>query len=457
MNTVSVERLIEEGRLNGFQKLMILGTALPILMYGFDNQLLAFSASMMMQEWQLPRSAFETPMNLSLYGVMIGALFGGLLGDRIGRRLALLSSVILFGTMTLAAAGVTGIPMLGWARLISGLGFGGAIPNAVALAYEFVPRRNRVWAVVLTMSCLPIGGTAAGYVAFRVLPASGWRGLFLLGGTLSIVLGLILFKVLLESPRYLATRRERRPTLIALLRKLGHAVSSDVAFVESEATKTTGSRASLRDLFGPTFQLDIVGLFGAFFACVLATTIVPLSLPATFRTAGYKASELGIVLSLWNLGGLCGVLVGAFIVQRFGSRTTLLGMSAASLVCATFMTAVFFGPRSTLLFLVWVVFGGCVNAVQTIIYALAAHVFPTEVRASGIGMALTIGRIGNFTAGYMAGFSRDQLSGPMYFAAAAIAMTVTLGFLALIRRHIPTRNQNLIRNRSHAGTAPADV
>src|SRR5207253_899649 len=103
---------------------------------------------------------------------------------RIGRRSALLASVLAFAALTLGIAASTGVVMLGVFRFLAGLGLGGAMPNAAALASEYVPRRQRPFAVTLTIVCVPLGGFVAAQMAGRILPAYGWKALFILGGVL---------------------------------------------------------------------------------------------------------------------------------------------------------------------------------------------------------------------------------------------------------------------------------
>src|SRR5437879_12247476 len=233
MKTVDVGQLLDEGQWSGYQKLLILGTALTIILDGIDNQLLGNAVPSMMRDWSLPRGAFTTVLALGPLGMMFGGALGGMLGDRIGRRTALLSSVLAFAALTLAISTVNGVMLLGILRFLAGLGLGGAMPNAAALASEYVPRRQRPFAVTLTIVCIPLGGTLAAFLSARVLPVYGWRMLFVMGGIIPIVLALVLLKCLPESPRYLASRRERWPELIALLRMLWHEVPSDTAFVEA--------------------------------------------------------------------------------------------------------------------------------------------------------------------------------------------------------------------------------
>src|SRR3954464_507329 len=101
MKTVDVGPLLDEGRWTGYQKLLIFGTALTIILDGVDNQLLPNAIPALMTEWRLPRGAFANALAAGPFGMMAGGVLGGLLGDRLGRRTALLASAMAFGVVTL--------------------------------------------------------------------------------------------------------------------------------------------------------------------------------------------------------------------------------------------------------------------------------------------------------------------------------------------------------------------
>src|SRR5215813_7116165 len=134
MKTVNVGKLLDEGNWTGYQKLLIFGAALTIILDGVDNQLLGNAVPSLMKEWSLPRGAFSTALAMSPFGMMIGGAVGGMLGDRIGRRTALLTSVLSFAALTLIISTANSIAMLSVLRFVAGLGLGGAMPNAAALA-----------------------------------------------------------------------------------------------------------------------------------------------------------------------------------------------------------------------------------------------------------------------------------------------------------------------------------
>ena len=439
MKTVDVGVVLDEGRWSGYQKLLILGTALTIILDGIDNQLLGNAIPSMMREWSLARGAFSTALAAGPLGMMLGGLFGGMLGDRIGRRTALLLSVIAFAVLTFAVATVNGPGLLGAFRFLCGLGLGGAMPNAAALASEYVPRRKRAFAVTLTIVCIPLGGTLAALMSAQVLPMYGWRALFVLGGIIPVVLALILFRVLPESPRYLASHPERWPELIAMLRRLGHNLPADVAFIEAGTGKAVAkSRSSIRDLFAADFRLDTLGLFGAFFFCLLANYVGILLIPVMLTGAGFQQAFASNALAAWNFGGVGGALIGALIIQRLGSRVTMLTLSGVSVASAVALaTAIPPDPQSTFqLIVMFVILGGSLNAVQTTMYALAANVYPTEIRGTGIGTAVAVGRIGNVLASYVGMFALDMGGTSAFFLTFAITMVIVLFSLALVRRHI---------------------
>src|SRR5262245_47388266 len=199
---VDVSALIDEGPFSGFQKRLIFGTALLIILDGVDNQLLPNAIPAMMREWNLPRAAFADASAAAPFGMMLGSVFGGMVGDRVGRRAALIGCVLTFAVLTLMVAAVGSLGALTVVRFLAGMGLGGAMPNAAALASEYAPRRQRPLAVTMTIVCIPLGGFLAGVAAGQVVPTLGWRALFVIGGAIPIVIALVSIKTLGESPRF---------------------------------------------------------------------------------------------------------------------------------------------------------------------------------------------------------------------------------------------------------------
>jgi MFS transporter, AAHS family, 4-hydroxybenzoate transporter len=458
MKTVDVGAVLDEGRWTGYQKLLIFGTALTIILDGVDNQILPNAIPFMAPEWfpDMERPAASAQFRPALAwgpaGMMIGGLLGGIIGDRFGRRTALLGSVVTFAILTFLVAYVDTVFMLGVLRFLAGIGLGGAMPNAATLASEYVPRKQRPFAVTLTIVCIPLGGFVASTMASTLGPAFGWRGLFIAGGIVPIVLAVILFKVLPESPRYLVARRDRWPELTRTMRRIGHDVSDDTQYVEAATGGGPVKKASIGDLFSPQYMRDTIGLFGSFFFCLMVNYVVIQLLTSTLRDQGGFAPAAAPTGLQWvNIGGVGGAILGALVIQRIGSRATMLGMSAAAIAFSIVLAGMDLDPNNTFsLMAMLLVTGGLLNAVQTTMYALAAHVYPTEIRSTGVGTAVAFGRIGNILAVFVGGWALDQGGVPGYFGSWAVLMVLVFISLAIIRRHVPRSSAVAA---AHAGPA----
>src|SRR4029077_1743359 len=136
-----------------------------------------------------------------------------------------------------------------------------------------------------------------------------------------------------ESPRYLATRRERWPELVRVLRKCGHNVPDDAVFVEAHtAAGEPARKATIGELFSPRFLRDTTGLFGSFFFCLMVNYVAIQLVPSMLRDAGkFAPAAAAGRLQVVNIGGVAGVIVGTLVIQRLGSRITMLGMSVAAI------------------------------------------------------------------------------------------------------------------------------
>lgn len=434
---VDAGQLIDAGRGTSYQKWLVALTALTIAFDGIDNQLMGVAMPTVMREWNVPRSAFAPVISLGYLGMMAGGAIAGLVGDRLGRRTALLGSMLVFSVMTIAVAVVDGIAALAFLRFMTGLGLGGAIPNAAALAGEYVPLRHRPLAVTVTIVCVPLGATIAGLVAIPALPAVGWRALFLLGGALPLIAALVLPFVLPESPRFLARFPARRGELIATLRRMGCAVGDDATF--ANPADAAVKRASVAELFAQERRGDTVALWLAFFSCLLAVYLGFSWIPSLLSSAGFSSSVASTGIAAFNLGGVCGALVGGLCITRWGSRVSMLTLAGLAVLSAAAMAAMPLVVSAAVLPIIAMlaITGGLINGVQTTMYALAVHVYPGPIRATGTGSAVSFGRIGAVVSGYVGAWALDYRGSLSFFAVIAIAMLVCTLALALVRRHVP--------------------
>ena len=433
---IDIRKVLDEGEWGGYQKFVVMLLALTIIFDGADIQLLSVAVPTLMQEWSLERTAFAPILAVGLLGMALGGAFAGVVGDRIGRRTALIGSVVTFGLMTAAMSFADGLMTLGVFRFLAGLGLGGAMPNATALASEFVPRRSRPLAITLTIVCVPLGGTLTGLLAIRILPDLGWKGLFIVGGLLPLGMALVLLALLPESPRFLARHPEAWQRLTSLLRRMGRQTAHGDTYTDSE--ERVGKRPTIGELFVPDFQRDTLALWLSFLGCLLAVYLCFNWVPAMITGAGLNPTVAGTGITAFNLGGVVGALLGAFVITRIGSKPTMLTMSAGTIVGALVLRSLDIGPAidTTILIGMLAITGALLNGVQTTLYALAANVYPTSFRATGVGSAVSVGRAGGILSTFLGAWALDLGGPPAFFTTLAVAMVFVLIGLATVRRHI---------------------
>lgn len=440
LSAIDVSALLDEGRWSGAQMVAVALAALAIIFDGLDNQLLGLATPAILAQWRIAPQQLAPVLACGLIGMTLGAALGGLIGDRFGRKSALVWSVMGFGVLTLAITIAADLWALAVLRFFIGLGLGAALPNAAALASEFVPTRHRSLAVTLTIVCVPLGGTLAGLIAADVLPAHGWRTLFVIGGSLPIVIAVLLLFVLPESPRYLAQRSSRWEELARTLARFGHATPANATYVES-TQKNAQERASLRALLIPEYRGDTLWLWGAYFFCLMAVYSGFSWIPSVLAQSGFNATTASNGLAAFNLGGVAAAIACALAIPWLGSRATMLTFSAGAVISATgaLVLATDQGFTAVTAILLLGIIGACINAVQTASFALAAHIYPTTLRATGVGAALAVGRGGAILSAF-AGAAALGRGGPdSFFILLGTAMALNFGALAAVRRHIPAR------------------
>jgi AAHS family 4-hydroxybenzoate transporter-like MFS transporter len=435
--TLDVGALLDGSAWTTYQKLITALAALAVIFDGFDIQILGFAIPSLVREWHVARAGFAPVLAIGLAGMALGSPLAGYFGDRFGRRTALIGCVGLFGVATIATAFVNGLTALAVLRFVTGMGAGGALPNASALTAEFAPLRRRPVAVKLTIVCVPLGGMLGGLIAARVLPAFGWRALYAIGGAAPLLFALVLWWALPESPRFLVRRPARWTQLARFLTRMGHAVSPDTTF-EDHTDRTSADRVSLLTLFRPGLARDTAGLWIAFFFCLGSIYLVFGWLPAMLSAQGLDLATASSGLAVYNFGGVLGVLLWTVLMTCLGSRGPML---SGALACAASALALLLVPVQAQGDRTWLIAGLFVNgllanAVQTSMYALAAHVYPTSVRASGVAYAASVGRVGGLLSS-LGGAAIIQAGSGAYWYALALAMVCAFAGLAWVRSHFP--------------------
>lgn len=390
---------------------------LAVALDGFSTQAIGYVAPAIARDWHLGREALSPVFASGLIGLMIGALTFGPVADRFGRKRIIIACTAFFGVLSLATAAAHSLDQLIALRFICGLGLGGVMPNAIALTSEFSPHRSRGTMVMVMFCGFPIGATIGGFAAASIIPAHGWQGVFILGGVLPILLVPVLIWMLPESIRHLVVQSNKAAEVRELLSRVNREFTfpADTQFVIREE-RAPG--LAVGHLFRHGRALSTLLLWIVFFASLLDLFLLANWLPTVFHDAGISLSLSVIATALFQGGGVAGTLALGWVVDRFGVYRVL---TAIYLLGAIFIALL--GHLHTISGIMACTFGAGIGIIggQTGANVVAALVYPTYIRSTGVGWALGIGRIGSIVGPLVGGIMLAQRWPlPTIFLAAAI-------------------------------------
>jgi AAHS family 4-hydroxybenzoate transporter-like MFS transporter len=429
-----VSRAIDDGRLTLVQKATYLLAALAIIIDGFDGQMIGYAIPLIMQEWGTTRAAFSVAVASGLAGMAIGSLSAGVLADQFGRKPVLIASILLFGTSTLLIGlsnDVFGIALI---RFFAGLGIGAALPAATTLTAEFIPLRLRTMAVTTAIVCYPAGGMLAGLAAANILPQHGWRVFFYVGGAMAITFAVVLIFTLRESPKYLSRQPSRWEELRALMQAMSHEVAQVRQFTDGLITHAR--RGHVAELFRAGRAFDTSWLWLAFFMIQLSIYSAYSWLPTMLTTEGLSPALSGMGLTAYNFGGIFGAVLCAAAINRFGSRGPMVFWAAMSAVTAFGLKMVNITATPETFLWGLGLHGLFVTALQCAMFALCAHIYPTEIRTTGAATAMAFGRVGAFVSAFAGAAMITAGGSNAYLNLLGGSMVVTMLGLAMLRGHI---------------------
>jgi MFS transporter, AAHS family, 4-hydroxybenzoate transporter len=437
--TLDLGKALDHARFRGLPLRVFVFAALALIADGFDIQAIAFVAPALLTEWNVTRAALAPVLAAGLVGMGIGSFAFGTLGDRWGRRSALLAALVLVAMMSLMCALARDLFELGMARLLLGLGLGGALPNASALMAEYAPARHRSVIVAAAVVGIPLGGLLGAEVSAQLIPTLGWRSLFVVGAVAPALLVLAMWFWLPESARFLARDPSRRSELLAVLARLGHSNIADDTELVAHEPKVSATSGGLRTLWSNALRRDTAGLWLAFFASVFVVYSIFSWLPTVLTAQGLPLTTAIRGSLVFNVGGVVGSLLAAWLMTRLGSRRVLVGVALAGIATLAMLGLAPASPSHSLLPLLLglTVAGACINGVQVGLYPLASHIYPTACRATGVGWALGVARFGGVLSAFAGSAVLVLGAGTLpFFGSIAVAMTLVVAGLMIVRRHV---------------------
>lgn len=440
---VNINQLLDDGAWSPFQKLILALMALAYLTDGIANQSLGLAIPALMQDWGLPREAFASIAAFGLLGLTIGAVIGGMLGDRFGRRTMLVGSTAFFGIMTIAQAWAGDTDSLLVLRFLDGIGIGAMIPNGAAMISEFTPRRERALALAIGMTFIAVGSTLAGLIGAAIIEPHGWQILFMVLGGIAVVVAVLLALLTPESPIFLANSGASQDRLRTVARRCG-LDAGDVLLVTNKPDAASTHRTPIGALFTREVASSTVFLWIAFFFCLLANYAMFSWVPAMLAGMGFALSVTGLGMTALSIGGVVGGMGSGWMIKKFGSRGTVLGLGAGGFVLALVLGIIIQGDTTGLPVILGflAVIGFFTAGLLNGLYTFSAFIYPDTARGTGVGAAAAAGRLGAIASSYAGVVALGMGGASSYFLLIAGALLVSLGAVALIRKQIPRAAAN---------------
>jgi AAHS family 3-hydroxyphenylpropionic acid transporter len=349
---------------------MMIGLCFAVaVLEGFDIQAMGVAAPRLAPEFGLDPSQMGWLFSISNIGLVFGASLGGVLADQVGRKPVFIASVVTFGVATLATALAPDYALLFAARLCAGLGFGAALPNMMAVAAEISPPTKRASTAAAIFCGLPMGGGLSALMT-QILPAElDWRMLFVIGGVLPMLLAPALYFLMQETMQRPVHGAAARPNIIAAL------------FAEGRV--------------GPTLLLWLT-----FFPTLLVLYLILNWLPTLVTANGLERAVAPQASLAFNFASVAGALLLGRLVDQVGARWPLV-LAYGALIGALLALSKAAQLQSVLL---WSAAAGfALMGANYSLYGVAASYYAQNIRGTGSGASVAVGRIGSVVGPMLGG------------------------------------------------------
>jgi MFS transporter, AAHS family, 4-hydroxybenzoate transporter len=437
-DATNVSELIDR-RLSPYQVWIIAVCFLVALLDGFDSQAIGVTAPLMVPDLHLLPTQLGAIFSGSSWGFLIGALLIGPCADRWGRKQFLIASGLLFSICTIATPWAFDFTSLLWLRVVTGIGLGGVAPCFVSIATEYAPRRMRAGLITVLWTGLPAGGMIVGFLGPSLLPALGWPGIYYGGGTISLVAVLLVIVAVPESLVFLVMRNRDAGQIARIAARLDPSLAggSTARFMTSEKPRPG---VPVRHLFTEGRAITTLLLWVAFFIDYFVLLGVLIWSPTLLKATGLSVGQAAAGLAFNNVGGVVGCLVAGYLIDRFGPYRILIAtfLAAFAATALTGYATPSFAPVAVLETLDGLFTGGAGAG----LIAFAALLYPSEMRSTGVGWGLGVGRLGGASGPILGGtLLAAQWTPPTIFAAfgliAILAALVILVMQLYAKRRSP--------------------
>lgn len=412
---------------SGFQIRVVALCFILNMLDGADVLVVSYSAPLLIDEWGLSASLLGWIFSAGLAGMTLGALLIAPFADVYGRKPVILLALAIIASGMLLSTLVGSVAQLIGLRLFVGLGIGAMLASIPALSSEYAPARYKALAVALTTAGYPLGAAVTGFLSVVVLPEWGWRGLFALAGVASAIMLPICMLFLPESLSFL--RVSRSPTAQqrrrVLLEKAG--------LEDEEAQPPPQTKTSILTIFQAGYGRQTAMLATAFFCAFITLYFLTSWIPKISVQVGLAMEQAIYAGTAFNAGAFLGLLLLGWVA----SKRSLEGLLATFLLSAVGAMMAFAWFHHSILWVLIEIFvlGVFMQGGFGGLYALVTKYYPTEVRASGAGFCLGVGRLGAVFGPMLGGYLMSfQVSIESLFVIFSIPLALAAMLVIILAR-----------------------
>lgn len=395
MPNINANEIIDHARLKPIHWRVILLSALIIIFDGYDLVIYGVALPKLMQEWQIDTITAGFLGSVALFGMMFGAIIFGSLSDKLesygfSRKKLIVLCIIFFSGFTLSCSYATNPQSFGIFRFLAGLGLGGVMPNVIALMTEYAPKKLRATLVSLMFSGYAVGGMCSALLGIWLVPQFGWKIMFMMGGLPLLLLPLIWY-LLPESIDYLV-RRKNTEEAFKILKQIDNSLTyNNQMQISLHNENQAVSKSPVKDLFAENRGSVTLLFWTSVFMALILVYALGNWLPKLMVEAGYDLSTSLVFLFALNIGGMLGAIFGGYLADRFNLAKVLCTLFASGAI-ALFLLS--YSLPTFILYMCIAVAGAASIGGQILLLAYMSQYYSSNIRATGLGMALGVGRLG---------------------------------------------------------------